>query len=57
MRLMRGWLRAPPLTAGRVRGVTHVDEIQMMVVPSELYTNIQSGVVCWCIKEGGGIYL
>jgi hypothetical protein len=36
--------------------VAHVDNIQMRVVPSELYTNIQSGVVCRCIKEGGGIY-
>ena len=35
---------------------SHVDNIQMRVVPSELYTNIQSGVVCRCIKEGGGIY-
>jgi hypothetical protein len=34
----------------------HVDEIQMRVVPSELYTNIQSGVACRCIKEEDGIY-
>ena len=26
------------------------------VVPSELYTNIQSDAVCRCIKEEGGIY-
>jgi hypothetical protein len=34
----------------------HVDHIQMRVVPSELHTNIQSGVVCRCIKEEDGIY-
>ena len=28
----------------------------MRVVPSELHTNIQSGVVCRCIKEEDGIY-
>ena len=45
-------LTEPPVPS---RGA-HADHIQMRVVPSELHTNIQSGVVCSCIKEEGGIY-
>ena len=39
-----------------LRNSSHVEHIQMRVVPSELHTNIQSGVVCRCIKEEDGIY-
>ena len=37
-------------------GGAHVDHIQMTLVPSELYINIQSDVVCRCIKEEDDIY-
>jgi hypothetical protein len=54
----RPWQSAMELKGPRLATIidTHVDHVQMRVVPSELHTNIQSGVVCRCIKEGGSIY-